>query len=109
MNAPHLLRYVAAAVLTCKRRRNAIKEVVRVLHQEEHAYRDAITMFITSLFADFDFDQAQQRLKECEEVREPHPCLGPHSLLTSHHYHRGVRHGSSQGLPTLWACWGDAS
>jgi len=59
---------------------------------------NAVTMFITSLFADFDFDQAQQRLKECEEVSARAP-LAPQPLPVL----PGVRLCSPQGPPEPWA------
>lgn len=67
-NAPHLLRYLSAAVLTTKRRRNAVKEAVRAVEGEAHAYSDAVTQFLIAVHVDFDFDEAQAKLKECEEL-----------------------------------------
>ncbi|CAI5954879.1 unnamed protein product [Closterium sp. NIES-65] len=67
-NAQHLLRYLVAAVLTCKRRRSAVKEVARVVEAERHAYSDPLTQFLLALVVDLDFDEAQSRLKECEEL-----------------------------------------
>ncbi|GJP57040.1 hypothetical protein CLOM_g16078 [Closterium sp. NIES-68] len=67
-NAPHLLRYLVAAVLTCKRRRSAVKDVARVVEAERHAYSDPLTLFLTALVTDLDFDDAQTRLKECDEL-----------------------------------------
>jgi len=42
-NAPHLLRYLAAAVVVTRRRRQALKELVRVVQQEGYEYSDPIT------------------------------------------------------------------
>ena len=68
-NAPHLLRYLCAAALTCKRRRSALRDVARVAEQEAHAYSDPLTALLLALLVEHDFDGAQQRMAECEEVR----------------------------------------
>ena len=41
--AQHLLRYLAAAVVVNKRRRNAMKDLIRVIEQESYEYSDPIT------------------------------------------------------------------
>merc|ERR1739838_68423 len=51
---PHILRYLTTAVITNKRRKNVIK--------------DLITEFIECLYVSFDFDAAQTKLRECEIV-----------------------------------------
>ena len=66
MEAPHLLRYLAAAVITNKRRRSMLKDLVRVLQNEQ--YSDPITEFLVCLFVDYDFEAAQQKLAQCDEV-----------------------------------------
>jgi translation initiation factor 3 subunit E len=66
--AQHLLRYLAAAVIVNKRRRNVMKDLIKVIEQESYEYSDPITEFLQCLFIDFDFEGAQQKLKECEEV-----------------------------------------
>jgi len=65
---PHILRYLATAVITNKVRRNALKDLVKVIQQESYTYRDPITEFIEHLYVNFDFDGAQQKLRQCEEV-----------------------------------------
>jgi len=67
-NARHLLRYLAAAVVVNKRRRNMIKDLVRVLQQESHAYSDPITSFLECLFVRCDFEGAQAALAECDTL-----------------------------------------
>jgi len=67
-HAHHLLRYLAAAVIINKRRRNMLKELIRVIQQEHYTYHDPITQFLECLFVNYDFDGAQQKLKECETV-----------------------------------------
>ncbi|GJN09897.1 hypothetical protein PR202_ga27946 [Eleusine coracana subsp. coracana] len=48
-NAHHLLRYLAAAVIVNKRRRNMLKELIKVIQQEYHCYKDPITEFLKCL------------------------------------------------------------
>lgn len=36
--------------------------------QESYAYRDPITEFIEHLYVNFDFDAAQQKLRQCKDV-----------------------------------------
>ncbi|KAJ8461188.1 hypothetical protein OPV22_034114 [Ensete ventricosum] len=75
-NAHHLLRYVATAVIVNKRRRNMLKELVKVIQQEQHSYKDPITEFLECLYVNYDFDGAQMKLKECEQVILNDPFLG---------------------------------
>lgn len=81
-NAPHLLRYLTAAVLLSKRRvaktsskdgrssgaevRKLMKDLVRVMQNCE--YSDPIVEFVDCLCVKFDFDGAQTKLVECETV-----------------------------------------
>jgi len=81
-NAPHLLRYLTAAVLLCKRRvakstskdgrssgseaRKLLKDLVRVMQNCE--YSDPIVEFVDCLCVKFDFEGAQTKLAECETV-----------------------------------------
>ena len=83
-NAPHLLRYVTAAVLLVKRRvtksspgnpsssnsfldaRRLIKDLVKIMQHCE--YSDPIVEFVDCLCVKFDFEMAQTKLAECEEV-----------------------------------------
>ncbi|KAK9805784.1 hypothetical protein WJX73_009832 [Symbiochloris irregularis] len=66
----HLLRYLAAAVVINKRRRNAVKDVIRVIEQEAYEYSDPITQFLEALFVQYDFEGAQHMLAECEKLVE---------------------------------------
>mmetsp|Transcript_16769 Transcript_16769/g.24292 ORF Transcript_16769/g.24292 Transcript_16769/m.24292 type:complete len:502 (+) Transcript_16769:72-1577(+) len=78
-NAPHLLRYLTAAVLLCKRRvtkkaaagsnaeaRRLMKNLINVMQDSE--YSDPIVEFVNCLCVKFDFDSAQTKLAECEAV-----------------------------------------
>jgi translation initiation factor 3 subunit E len=57
-------------VLTNKRRRNVLKDLVKVLQQENYTYRDPITEFLEDLYVNFDFEAAQVKLRLCERVLE---------------------------------------
>jgi len=65
---PHILRYLTTAVITNKRRRNVLKDLVKVLQQESYSYRDPITEFLEGLYVNFDFEEAQRKLHECDQV-----------------------------------------
>lgn len=67
-NCPWLLRYLAAAVITNKRRRSVVTNVVRAIREENYTYSDPITSFLERLLVHFDFDGAQEQLRECESV-----------------------------------------
>ena len=56
---PHML---SQAVITNPRRRNVLKDLVRVIQQEHHTYTDPITEFVECLLVRYDFDSAQERL-----------------------------------------------
>nr|CAG4640774.1 EOG090X0491 [Eulimnadia texana] len=66
---PHILRYLTTAVIINRQNRRAmLKDLVKVIQQESYAYRDPITEFIEHLYVNFDFDAAQQKLRECKDV-----------------------------------------
>jgi len=65
---PHILRYLTTAVITNKRRKQILKDLVRVIQQESYTYKDPITEFLECLYVNFDFNGAQLKLAECETV-----------------------------------------
>ena len=73
---PWILRYLAAAVITNRSRsknissayQKQLKDLVRVVAQEQYEYNDPITEFVKALYLDFDFEEAQTKLVEAEEV-----------------------------------------
>ncbi|KAI4325636.1 hypothetical protein MLD38_031018 [Melastoma candidum] len=75
-NAPHLLRYLAAAFVVNKRRRPQFKDFIRVVQQEQNSYKDPITEFLACVYVNYDFEGAQKKLRECEEVILNDPFLG---------------------------------
>lgn len=68
-NCPWILRYLATVVICSnKRGRQRLQELVRMLQQERYCYSDPITLFLESLYLEFDFEGAQKKLKECDTV-----------------------------------------
>lgn len=77
---PWILRYLAAAVITNRNRpagrtsyifghyQKQIKDLVRVVRQEQYEYSDPVTSFVKALYVDFDFEEAQKRLREADEI-----------------------------------------
>nr|QBH73831.1 eukaryotic translation initiation factor 3 subunit E [Brunneria borealis] len=65
---PHILRYLATAVIINRGRRTALKDLVKVIQQESYTYRDPITEFLEHLYVNFDFDGARKKLHECQIV-----------------------------------------
>nr|CAD7396433.1 unnamed protein product [Timema poppensis] len=57
---PHILRYLATAVIINRSRRSALKDLVKVIQQESYTYRDPITEFLEHLYVNFDFDGARE-------------------------------------------------
>merc|ERR1719336_1817136 len=65
---PHILSYLTTAAITNKKRRNVLKDLVKIIQQESYTYKDPITEFLECLYVNFDFDGAQLKLRECETV-----------------------------------------
>jgi translation initiation factor 3 subunit E len=72
---PWLLRYLTAAVVTGRSRsRNTgsyskqLKDLTRIVNQEGYEYSDPLTLFIKALNIDFDFEEAQKKLGEAEQI-----------------------------------------
>ncbi|PGH18922.1 eukaryotic translation initiation factor 3 subunit E [Polytolypa hystricis UAMH7299] len=73
---PWIIRYLAAAVITNRNRahkntsqyQKQLKDLIRVVRQEGYEYQDPITDFVKALYIDFDFEEAQKKLGEAEEV-----------------------------------------
>lgn len=79
-SCPWILRYLAAAVITNRARpggknnffygnyQKQLKDLVRVVRQEGYEYSDPLTNFVKALYVDFDFEEAQNRLAEADEI-----------------------------------------
>ncbi|CAG0922626.1 unnamed protein product, partial [Notodromas monacha] len=66
---PHLLRYLSTAVIINKQHRRAVmKDLVKAIQQESYTYSDPITEFLEDLCVNFDFDRAQQKLRDCRDL-----------------------------------------
>lgn len=72
---PWILRYLAAAVITNRSRtgnshnyQKQLKDLVRVVKQEVYEYQDPVTEFVKALYVDFDFEGAQRKLSEAEDI-----------------------------------------
>jgi len=74
ISCPHLFRYVATCLILHKRLKHMVKDTVAIINYEcsetNAAYKDPITKFITALYIDMDFDEAQKQLKKCKQVLE---------------------------------------
>ena len=66
--APHILRYLTVAVVTSRKRKNYLKEMVKIIKIEEYNYADPITELLMCLYVKYDFDGAQEKLRECHTV-----------------------------------------
>jgi translation initiation factor 3 subunit E len=69
-SCPWILRYLTTAVVINKRRKNLLKDLVKIIEQESYQYRDPITEFVEALYVNFDFDLAKKKLAACGEVLE---------------------------------------
>jgi translation initiation factor 3 subunit E len=76
---PWLLRYISFAVVTDKRswRGKNKDNLLKTIKLEEYEYKDPITEFMVRLFAECNFDAAQEKLGECEAVLKMDYFLSP--------------------------------
>lgn len=77
---PWILRYLAAAVITNRNRpggkanflygnyQKQLKDLVRIVRQEGYEYNDPVTQFVKALYIEFDFEEAQKRLSEADQI-----------------------------------------
>jgi len=66
---PHLLRYVAVAVISKnEKQKNTLKDLVNIIGMERENYNDPITGFLACLYIDSDLEGAQEKLKECKAM-----------------------------------------
>ncbi|WJX67117.1 hypothetical protein P8452_51610 [Trifolium repens] len=81
-SAPHLLRYLATTFIVNKRRRPQFKDFIKVIQLEQNSYKDPITEFMACVYVNYEFDGAQKKMRECEEVILNDPFLeqDPNSL-----------------------------
>ncbi|KAG9024032.1 eukaryotic translation initiation factor 3 subunit E [Tulasnella sp. UAMH 9824] len=75
-SCPWLLRYLAAASIISRKGtaaasrtvRTSLPTIVKLIQAEQYQYSDPITTFLTDVYVDFDFEQAQKSLKDAETV-----------------------------------------
>nr|OQO06403.1 Eukaryotic translation initiation factor 3 subunit E [Rachicladosporium sp. CCFEE 5018] len=78
-SCPWILRYLAAAVITNRNRpgkggfaygnyQKQLKDLVRIVRQEQYEYNDPVTQFIKALYVDFDFEEAQKCLTQADGI-----------------------------------------
>lgn len=78
-NCPHILRYVAVAIVYLKRtfdlnespeqdKLNArvMSDVIEAIRLNRDTYSDPITEFLANLYIDFNFEEAQANLEKCQ-------------------------------------------
>lgn len=65
---PHMMRYLATAIIINQGRRSALKDLIKVIQQESYTYKDPITEFLEHLYINFDFEGARLKLHECQTV-----------------------------------------
>ncbi|KAK4552775.1 eukaryotic translation initiation factor 3 subunit E [Recurvomyces mirabilis] len=80
VSCPWVLRYLTAAVITNRSRpgnktnylygnyQKQLKDLVRIVRQEQYEYSDPVTGFVKALYVDFDFEEAQKKLSEADEI-----------------------------------------
>jgi translation initiation factor 3 subunit E len=66
--SPHILRYLAAAAISSGARNNVVRSIVSILRQEAGNHSDPITEFLVSMYQDFDFDTASDKLKRAQQL-----------------------------------------
>jgi translation initiation factor 3 subunit E len=82
-SAPWLLRYLVAAVVIARkstirsaaagnsaRSREAVRDVVRALGQEQYQYKDSVTEFLRKLYGEVDFEGAREEMASAAKVME---------------------------------------
>lgn len=73
MSCPHLLRYMIVAPIVVKRR--FPKDIMKLVDQEAYQYSDPVTKFIETLYAQTDFEMAEQQLGKCAQLFDCDPLL----------------------------------
>jgi len=65
---PWILRYLVAAIFHTKPSEENIKEILKLIAQEEYQYTDPLTRFVQCLYIDNNFDEADKLLVEVEQL-----------------------------------------
>jgi len=67
-NVPHILRYLAAALIINKKKQNKLNDFVKILEQKNAEYTDPVIKFIEALYVDVDFEESETLLEQCDQV-----------------------------------------
>lgn len=65
---PWMLRYYTLTCIVGSKKRNTMRDLLLEIQHLKHVYSDPITQFIEALYQDFDFELAQVKLKESQEI-----------------------------------------
>ena len=66
---PWLMRYYTAfVILSPSRRQKMLRDLLQGIQSMAYQYSDPMTEFLYSLYNQFDFDEAQLKLQECQEL-----------------------------------------
>lgn len=66
---PWLMRYYTAfVILSSSRRQKMLRDLLQGIQAMAYQYSDPMTEFLSSLYNQFDFDEAQVKLLECQEL-----------------------------------------
>ena len=69
INAPYLLRYLATVILISGKGKGLFKDLIHII-KKETSNGDPIIDFLQSLYIQYDFQLAQEKLRECEVALE---------------------------------------
>ncbi|GME88651.1 unnamed protein product [[Candida] boidinii] len=74
-SCPWILRYLIAAIVCLYSKQHSspsyqkkLKDLIRIVSQEEYEYKDPLTEFMKALYIDFDFETAKDKLVEVEII-----------------------------------------
>ena len=65
---PWMLRYYALSCIIGSKKKNTMRDLLLEIQHLKHVYSDPITQFIEALYQEFDFELAQIKLKESQEI-----------------------------------------
>ncbi|KAI3939117.1 hypothetical protein MKX01_001985 [Papaver californicum] len=51
-----------------QKRKTTTQELIKVIQLEQSTWKDPVIEFIYCLYVNYDFDSAQQKLRECEDL-----------------------------------------
>jgi translation initiation factor 3 subunit E len=92
LNCPWLLRYLAVAIITLKKRwGNNVKVLARLISNEQRGSNDPIIAFVEELLVNFNFDAAQRKLDACKSVIKTDFFLFSFSLTTIDEFMESAR------------------